>query len=216
MAEMHTITQGEHLAGVAAENGFLDYTIVWDHPDNAALRQQRGNPNVLLPGDRVYIPDKTQGPENGNTSQRHKFVVDYKQLRLRLHLEDSYEKPVANALCAVTLDDRTIQIVTDENGKLELPISPETKRCTLRISGSQTPFADETMAVNLGHLDPEDSLSGQLSRLNNLGYFPGVSGNSDAPEFVSAVQEFQCDQGLIIDGKLGPVTQAKLKQVHGC
>ena len=34
--------------------------------------------------------------------------------------------------------------------------------------------------------------------------------------FLSAIEEFQCDHGLVVDGKCGPATQAKLKQVHGC
>jgi len=33
--------------------------------------------------------------------------------------------------------------------------------------------------------------------------------------FLSAVEEFQCDNGLTVDGDCGPNTQAKLKEVHG-
>jgi hypothetical protein len=29
------------------------------------------------------------------------------------------------------------------------------------------------------------------------------------------VEEFQCDQRLVVDGVMGPGTQAKLKQAHG-
>jgi N-acetylmuramoyl-L-alanine amidase len=216
MAETHTVAQGEHLAGIASENGFLDYTIVWNDPNNANLKQQRQNPNVLLPGDQVYIPDKTQGPESGGTGQRHVFVVNRDQLKLRLQLEDSYEKPIANAACTLILDDQTQQTTTDGSGKIELQIPPETKRCSLKIGGDQSPFAGDTISVNLGHLDPIDTPTGQLARLNNLGYFPGPSAKPDDPAFVSAVEEFQCDQGLTVDGDMGPVTQAKLKQIHGC
>jgi murein L,D-transpeptidase YcbB/YkuD len=31
-----------------------------------------------------------------------------------------------------------------------------------------------------------------------------------------AVEEFQCDHGLKVDGVGGPDTQNKLKEVHGC
>jgi hypothetical protein len=34
--------------------------------------------------------------------------------------------------------------------------------------------------------------------------------------FRSAVEEFQCNHGLSVDGKCGPITQAKLKSVYGC
>ncbi len=55
--------------------------------------------------------------------------------------------------------------------------------------------------------------SGQQARLDNLGYFAS-DGDDDA--FKSAVEEFQCDNSLTVDGDCGPATQAKLKQVYGC
>jgi N-acetylmuramoyl-L-alanine amidase len=71
-------------------------------------------------------------------------------------------------------------------------------------------------SLHIGELDPVDTFSGQQARLNNLGYFPGSSDQDDDPQFLSAAEEFQCDHGLTVDGKIGPKTQAKLKQVHGC
>ena len=38
----------------------------------------------------------------------------------------------------------------------------------------------------------------------------------DEKLLASAVEEFQCDHGLTVDGKCGSLTQAKLKKVHGC
>jgi peptidoglycan hydrolase-like protein with peptidoglycan-binding domain len=38
----------------------------------------------------------------------------------------------------------------------------------------------------------------------------------DEARFKSAVEEFQCDHGLAVDGKCGPKTQAKLEEIHGC
>jgi peptidoglycan hydrolase-like protein with peptidoglycan-binding domain len=40
--------------------------------------------------------------------------------------------------------------------------------------------------------------------------------NEAQQQFRSAVEEFQCDHDLTVDGICGPTTQAKLKQVHGC
>ena len=44
----------------------------------------------------------------------------------------------------------------------------------------------------------------------------GDVGSTDADALESAVEEFQCDNNLTVDGICGPVTQAKLKQVAGC
>ena len=52
--------------------------------------------------------------------------------------------------------------------------------------------------------------------MSNLGYYLGPLDADNPAKFRSAVEEFQCDYGLTVDGDCGPNTQAKLKQVHGC
>lgn len=70
--------------------------------------------------------------------------------------------------------------------------------------------------IKIGHLDPVDEISGQQGRLNNLGYYFGDIDGNDSPRFRMAVEEFQCENGLTVDGICGPNTQAKLKEVYGC
>jgi peptidoglycan hydrolase-like protein with peptidoglycan-binding domain len=71
--------------------------------------------------------------------------------------------------------------------------------------------------LQLGQIDPVDEVSGQLKRLKNLGYYPSVNGDDpDAKLFRAAVEEFQCENHLTVDGICGPQTQAKLKAVYGC
>jgi peptidoglycan hydrolase-like protein with peptidoglycan-binding domain len=65
-------------------------------------------------------------------------------------------------------------------------------------------------------LDPIDILAGQKERLNNLGYFAGDPQTEADEDFRSAVEEFQCDHGLTVDGVLGANTKSRLKQVYGC
>ena len=82
-------------------------------------------------------------------------------------------------------------------------------------SMASTPaIAKSRFPIKIGHLDPVDELSGQIGHLNNLGYFAGRLDGSDTHAFESAVEEFQCDNGLTVDGVCGPNTQSKLKQVH--
>jgi N-acetylmuramoyl-L-alanine amidase len=216
MADYYTVEQGDHLSKIAKDNGFTDYTVIWDHPNNVDLKKQRQNPNILLPGDQVFIPDMEQKQESGPTDKRHTFTVDKKTLKLRLVLEDIYEKPIAGAQCALLIDGQTYQLTTDGNGKLEQEIPLDAKEGTLTIRGDQTPFANDVIPIKIGHLDPIDELSGQIARLNNLGYFAGSLDGSDTDAFESAVEEFQCDHNLTVDGDCGPRTQSELKQVHGC
>ncbi len=210
----YTVVQGDHLSKIAKEHGFPDYHVIWDDPNNAELKQKRQNPNVLLPGDQLYVPDKQEKDESGNTEKRHTFEVKKEPLKLRLVLEDYLENPIANAQCALLVEGQVTQHTTDSNGHIEQDIPLDAHEATLVIRGDETPFQDVIIPVKIGNLDPVDEVSGQLARLNNLGYFP--ADGTDQNAFESAVEEFQCDHCLTVDGKCGPITQAKLKKVHGC
>lgn len=214
MGSYYMVIQGDHISKIAKENGFPDYHTIWDHPNNADLKKQRDNPNVLNPGDMLFIPDKEQKEESGNTEKRHTFVVKREPLKLRLVLEDMYEKPVANAQKALLVESDVDQQNTDGKGHIERDIPRDAQDSTLVIRGEPSHFADIPIPVKIGSLDTVDTFAGQLARLNNLGYFPGDGSDEDA--FESAVEEFQCDNHLVVDGICGPKTQAKLKEVHGC
>ena len=216
MAGYYKIQQGDHLSSVADAFGFSDYKSIWNHGSNAGLKEKRQDPNVLLPGDLLFIPDRQVRQEQRSTDTRHKFVSHAPKLMLRLVLEDLFERPIANAKCDLLIDGQVVQVTTDGTGKIERRIKPDTHAALLIIKDPQTPFKDEEIPIKIGHLDPVDEVSGQVARLNNLGYFAGDAQVSDADQFKSAVEEFQCDFGLKVDGDCGKGTQAKLKEVHGC
>ena len=60
MARYYTVRQGDYLSKISSENGFFDHTIIWNHPNNAELKEKRQNPSVLYPGDQLFIPDKNE------------------------------------------------------------------------------------------------------------------------------------------------------------
>jgi hypothetical protein len=203
LGQNYTVKQGDYLSKIASEHGFFDHLTIW-------------NPSVLFPGDTLFIPDKQQTPFPRPTGNKHTFVVKRERLKLRVVLEDQYEKPVAGAKCKVTIDTEDKDLTTDGKGKFELNIPLKAQTGALVIDSDDTPYDGEFFSLRIGELDPVETLSGQQARLDNLGYFPGSSDRDDDPAFLSAVEEFQCDHDLTVDGKIGPKTQAKLKQVHGC
>jgi hypothetical protein len=216
MSSYYQVQQGDHLSGIAKAFGFSSYLTIWDDPNNAALKAQRVNPNVLFPGDVLFIPDKSTPQFPRPTDLTHKFVLNAPPLKLRLVLEDIYEKPIAGAPCDLRLGLDLHKVTTDGTGRLEQALPPDVRDAVLTIQAPQTPYQGVRIPIKIGHLDPVDKLTGQQARLNNLGYFPGEAGGKDTIAMESAIEEFQCDHGLNVDGICGPKTQAKLKQVHGC
>ena len=53
----HIVKQGESLSKIARTYGLASYQALYEAPENATLRANRPNPNVLFPGDEVTIPD---------------------------------------------------------------------------------------------------------------------------------------------------------------
>ena len=175
---------------------------------------------MIFLGDRLFIPDKGEKQESRNTEQMHRFELKTEKLKFRLVLEDLYEKPIANAKCELRVEGEEFKLTTDGQGKIERDIKPSDERVFLTIQHPQRPINEILVPIKIGHLDPMDAVKGQKARLNNLGYFAGPLEGKTAEEnkalFLSAIEEFQCDQGLKVDGICGPATQAKLKQIHGC
>ena len=59
MAISYQVKEGDCLSSIAFEQGFFPDTI-WNHSNNAVLKEKRKDPNVLMQGDVVFVPDREQ------------------------------------------------------------------------------------------------------------------------------------------------------------
>lgn len=220
MAIAYTVKPGDYLARIAKAHGFPDWRVIWNHPDNAELKKKRGNPNVLYAGDLLQIPDLQGKQVDGATDQRHRFKLSRQPLKLVLALVDLHRQNVANADCVLSIDGQQTQLTTDAKGRVEVAIPHDAATGRLSLVNPRTGFPEQSVDFRIGHLDPLDTPEGQRQRLDNLGYFAGPFEDRDEAENAlllrSAIEEFQCDQNLYVDGLCGPATQAKLKELHGC
>lgn len=206
----HKVVQGEYLSMIASKYGFSSYRTLWCHPGNADLKKLRKNPNILFPGDRVFIPDHEERSESRPTDQKHTFVVKSDTLMLRLVVKDEHDELLANTPCRFLVELEECADKTDGSGMVETRVSHTAQSGTLIINGVELP-------LKIGHLDPIEERSGQAARLNNLGYRASPPDSFDEAAFRSAVEEFQCDHPhLKVDGVCEEKTRAKLLEVHGC
>ena len=104
MAVTHTVQQGEHISQIMEKYKFLDYRVIWDHASNAELKEKRKSPNVLLPGDEIYIPDRELKSISLETTRKHVLVAPIPTLKLRVVLRDFDNQPMPGVECNLDVD----------------------------------------------------------------------------------------------------------------
>lgn len=209
MPPTRTARPGDHLTRIAQESGFRGYPPLWNDPANREVHDLRGTPHILAEGDAIVVPPPVLREVDRPVDQRHRFVADLPVLVLRVALEHWDRTTVALDDLTVTLDGREVEPESAADGVVEIRIDGRTDHCTLTLG-------DRSVAVRVGFLRPVSTLAGCRDRLTNLGYRPGDSSDPADPDLRSAIEEFQCDEGLDVDGIPGPGTQKALVKVHGC
>lgn len=217
----HVVQQGEWISKISAQYGIVsDWRRVWNHPKNSDLRQKRKEPNVIFPGDLLFIPELESREENCTTDNRHRFKLKTGKKKLKLVLRDWDDKPRTGVICALEISNHLYgeKTKTDEQGKLEFEI-PEGVSVARLLVGKN---GSEVYEVLVGHLDPIDEVSGYQQRLSNLGYYSGEIDGIDGPETKSATRSFQDYENamagsevLKVDSIMGPKTKARLQERHG-
>ncbi len=205
---IHTVGPGDSIPSIAHENGFLTSTI-WDHPRNAQLKARRKDPNVLFPGDEVFIPEKELKEVEKSTNSKHVFKLRGEPYKIRLRLL-RLGKPRANEPYVLAIDGTLFKGTTDSNGILEHVIPRNAKSGMLTLSGGK-----ERMPVHVGRLDPIDELQGIQQRLNNLGFDCGAADGELNDLTRAALAQFQAKYQLEPTGEPDAATKAKLDEVHG-
>lgn len=204
----HSVRQGEHIASIAAHYGFGNPDSIWMHPDNAELRRMR-HPNTLLPGDEVSVPDLEVKTVRKPTGATHVFRLKSRPLLLRLRITGPLGEPLSNVSGRFEAEDRAIDVTTDGNGVLEQPIRPDVERAGLTLG-------EHEYSLLIGHLDPPETRTGVLARLNDLGYPAGDPADLDPDQLAFAIRLFQFDNGLEPTGEIDSRLTDKLEECFGC
>jgi Putative peptidoglycan binding domain len=199
---------GDCLINLSRREGF-SWKTIWNHPQNAALRERRQHLNIIKKGDQVFIPDFTTAEFARPTDQLHKFVVEGLTTRFTLTLLD-LGKPRAKERYVLTVNGISRQGLTDKNGMLSEPIPPTAQVGTLLVGDNQEEFT-----IDFGYIDPIGEISGVKTRLQNLGFYEGEIDDEITPELSSAIAEFHRSVNLPGEGELTDATRNALVQSHG-
>ena len=217
MAEYYTVKQGDCFASIAQKFGFPNYRKIYDHPENASLKQIRPNPNLLAPGDVVYIPDLQSKDYSRATEKRHSFKLNRQPTVVRIVVADEKGKPFSGNKYSLTIGFHTYKGTTGSDGLIEQEIEATEEQGELTVWWQgESQILSCRWTLNIGHLDPIDEPTGIQARLNNLGFDCGVVDGIFGPKTEAAIRAFQEEHRLTVDGIAGPKTQGKLKEAHGC
>lgn len=212
----YDVRQGDCLSSIANAFGFANFETIYQHPENAEFRKKRPNPNIICPGDVLFIPDLETKQHAAATDQKHSFVMKRAHVRLRLRLEDDLHRPYTNTKYQLRIGNKYWKGSTDGSGMVDQEIPADAVEGEITIFPSGLP-ADSgyTFSLQLGHLDPVEEEAGVDARLLNLGYGPVETGGSlsDA-ERTDALKEFQAEHGLEASGELTDETRNKLRELH--
>jgi hypothetical protein len=196
---------------IAEDCGFLWETI-WSHANNSGLKDLRNDPNILFPGDIVFLPDKTPRIEPKPTGQRHKFVTKNPRSQVRLRLLDVKRQPRPHLQYTATVDANVSNGQTDADGYLTLTVAANARQLTLQVTEDAK---TEEYTLPLGFIDPIDELTGNQQRLINLGYPCSSELGTLGDVTQTAIRAFQKENELEITGEFDDATRQALEQMHG-
>src|SRR5215469_146831 len=99
----HKVRQGEWVSKISAQYGITDWHRVWNHPNISDLRLKRKEPNVLNPGDLLFIPERELRVENRPTDAKHNFELKTGKKKQKIVLVDPEHKPRTGITCALEI-----------------------------------------------------------------------------------------------------------------
>ena len=206
MPAKHSVKAGECLSSIAFERG-LTPEAIWNDSANEKLRTVREDPNQLVPGDSLVIPDLRRGEVSGGTNTRHRLRLKNVPAKLRLRVFDG-EEPRANQGYVLEVDGERLEGTSDAEGLVDEWIAPDAGRAKLIIGDDQAEFE-----LTLGALQPPAELKGVQARLKNLGFSCEASGKKDAAT-IEAIKAFQSAAGIEVTGEPDDATVQALADCH--
>lgn len=215
MSKVHVVKQGECLSSIAGQYGFADYKVIYEHERNAEFKRRRPNPNLIYPGDELFIPDIRPKTVTLQTDQSYRIVVRLPKRKIKLRLVDTFGEPISRTDFQLLLDGAPDPKsgTTGAKGEIEAEIP-------FNVGTVKVVAGDESIELNVGHLNPmshvdDKGISGIQARLANLSYYSGEVNGVLGKETEHAIRRFQLHHGMAVDGAITDELRSKLEEKHG-
>lgn len=207
----YVVKQGDYLARIAFLRGF-DADEVWGDARNDELRALRPDPDLLAPGDILFVPGRDDDAEGldvqGGGSNDYQAKVPEIAVNLVLRGDDQsllVGEPYLVEGLAAPIEDKT-----GDDGCVSFKAPVLLREVTLTLPERNLQFP-----VRIGDLDPIEERSGARMRLFHLGHLgPEPDGDGDAPVPHEAIASFQEAAGLTPHGDLDDETRKTLHKTH--
>lgn len=205
------VRAGDWIGSIAAEKGHDSWQHIWDHANNRSLRSRR-DPNLLVEGDKVFVPGVKRKRESGNIDALNPFVVEVIRDKLVVRFEDLEKWIEAFGEIEFKLEVGSQKVegkLSDPGQKIEVPLPIDRRQVTLEFGGL-------SHTLDIGALEPAEKLAGMQARTGNLGIDPGPIDGQNGPLTRSGVRQFQEKYDCKVDGIIGSETRGKAKERYGC
>lgn len=210
----YIVRQGDYLAKIAFEQGF-DADEVWKHEKNKDLRESGRTPEVLCPGDQLFIAAQRSRSVAVALRSSNQFSAQVPIERVVVCFGDTETRVANEPFTAVGNGYRALG-TTDGDGTATLNVPSTVREVALAFDKIEL-----RVVLLVGHLDPGVEESGQEQRLANLG-FGGASSDTHAVEAAlsvgpnePAISAFQVFAGLPVSGKMDEATAKALVREYG-
>jgi hypothetical protein len=160
----YVVRPGDYLTAIAHARGAKSDEI-WQHPANARLRGLRKSPELLAPGDVIYLPIVAPKWLPVAIGEKNTFVAHVPRVDVHVVLKNSNGQPLAGKSVTTSPPLGPSPLTTDGSGALTMSVP-----CDVKLVRATLTDPNLTFDIRIGYLDPHDVTTGAVSRLRQLGY----------------------------------------------
>lgn len=209
----HSVKQGDTVLALAKKHGFPSADAILADGGNASLKESRKDPGILQPGDTVVIPTRAMLQEACAIDSTHKFKVTRPKAWVRVAVKDADGVALKGKKFQLTIEALQVNGTVPDDGIIEQKVPVDAKSGRLTVFLSDKPNDVEIWNLQLGWMDPLDSISGVQSRLTNLGFDCNDDGTPTGvldEGTIAAIKAFQARIGTEETGAIDDTLKQKL------